>query len=127
MINEDYPLLRAWIANDPYHDGVLWANDWQGVGAFAVCDDEGPTMFVKLVAEPPAMRMVIQFCPSPHRVARAILCHFDKVREIVMLTGARSIVFDSQSPRLIAFLRKAYGFSRVGESDDYRLFIQENK
>jgi len=110
--------LALLIAAEPDHKGFLpefWFE--RGRVSFVIEDKVGAVMYVKLVPEPPVMRLYIQFCDEPSRVAKAMLKHFSEVRQMVKLTGADSIMFDTQNPKLAAFCSKSFGFERVKDSD----------
>jgi hypothetical protein len=123
--HSDREQLAAWIAQDPEHKDSFLPEFWyeRNRVSFVIEDGQGAVMYVKLVPEPRAMRLYIQFCDDPSRVGKAMLRHFSAVREMVARTGATSLVFDTRNPKLAAFCSKAFGFSRVGESADYRLSL----
>ena len=120
----DLPLLSEWVENDPAHKGVLTPSVWfdpRGI-SFVVEDvDSQPVMFVKFVAENRQMRLYIQFCPEPKRVAKAMCRSFPAVKSMIEKTGARAIVFDTLNPNLAHFCSHRFGFERVGETNDYRV------
>lgn len=117
--------LASLIEADPEHRGVLISEWWyeRGRVSFVIEDAHGAVLYVKLVPEPPAMRLYIQFCDDPSRVSKAMLKHFGEVKQMVKNTSAERIVFDTRNPKLAAFCSKAFGFERVGKSDDYDLHL----
>ena len=120
----DREQLAQWIADDPEHKDLFLPEFWyeRNRVSFVIEDKSGPVMFVKLVPEPPAMRIYIQFCHDPSRVAKAMLRHFSEVKVMVRRTGAKMIVFDTNNSRLAASCERLFGFQRITESD-YSLHI----
>jgi hypothetical protein len=126
LTQDDRAILAAWITDDPFSDGRKYVDFWYDPKQFAVCaaDEKGPVIYLRFEAQPPEMRIHMQFCVETRRIVRIMLMDWDEVRELVVSTGATGIVFESQSPKLVAFCEKAYGFKRVGESNDYWLDLQ---
>lgn len=120
----DFDLLSEWVEHDPAHKGILSPSFWFDPRwiSFVVEDiDSQPVMFVKFVAEQGAIRLYIQFCPEPKRVAKAMCRSFPAVKTMIEQTGARAIVFDTLNPNLAQFCHRHFGFERVGETNDYKV------
>ena len=116
----DRDLLSSWIELEPEHRGFLPEFWYERNRVSLVIEDRnGPVMFVKLSPEPPSMRLHIQFSPDPSRVAKAMLKHFAEVKKFITNIGAEYIVFDTKNPKLAEFCSKAFGFIRVGDTEDY--------
>jgi hypothetical protein len=121
--------LASWIENDPFHKDIFWADYWfqKGFVSFVVEDELGSVMYVKLIPEPPAMRVSIQFCDNPLRCAQAMLKHFWSVVGMVKKTGANALLYDTKNYKLAAFCTDAFGFLPDGLTEqgifNYRLFI----
>lgn len=123
----DRSLLQGWIAEDPWHKDTFLPEFWYEKDriSFIVEDDLGPALIVKLVPEPPAMRLFIQFGSDQKRSAKAMLSNFDQVKSWVQKTGASSIIFESTSSTLIAFCKKAFKFNQIEDKDDYQLILNQ--
>lgn len=123
LTQADKAVLVDWISTDPFNDGRKYPEFWYDPKQFSVCaaDEKGPVIYLRFEAEPPKMRIHMQFCLDTRRIVRIMLMDWDEVRKLIESTGAKAIVFESQSPKLVAFCEKAYGFARVGESNDYWL------
>lgn len=125
IAQSDYDLLATWINDDPAHRGVLGPEFWfdRRRVSFVIEDKEGPVMFVNFVAQPPAMRLYIQFCSDALRVAKAMYKTFAAVKKMIQKTGAQQIVFDTQNPKLANFCSRAFGFERIMDSNDYQVSV----
>lgn len=119
----DRTLLEKWIESDPHHAGVLTADSFYPL-SLAVEDERGyVAMFILMAPHPPDMRLFIQFCPDPHKVAKALLRGFPEFIEMVKPTGAEALLFDTKNEKLAAFCQRAWGFEPLGNSD-YRLLLE---
>jgi hypothetical protein len=121
---DDYNLLSEWIDNDPYHKGLITPEFWYSIFSVVVSDDLGPVGFIALWPDPPYMRVNIQFCSNPKRVAASFTQGFDEVGQLCLSAGAKGILFTTESPKVAAFCIKRYGFERVKDTNDYLLPIQ---
>ena len=122
---EDEPLLSEYIQGDPYHKDTTTAVFWYQNYSIVAEDEKGVVIFIRFDAEPPLMRIHMQFCPNTKRVARIMMRDWAEVRQLIEAAGAKGIVFESTSPRLISFCEKAYGFKRMGETNDFRMYLVE--
>lgn len=127
LTHADFVPLAELLAFDPAHKDILTPDFWFQKKQFscALCDEKGVVVYMRLGAEPPAMRIWMQFIPDQRRVARAMLKDWAEVRSLIVKAGATEMVFDTVNPKLAAFCCKAYGFRRDGQSNDYRLLLQE--
>lgn len=125
---EDFPQIDYWISLDSDHIKKGMTHEFFTVNVCFVVEDElGPVMYIRLDPELPiSMRVHIQFeAGNESRTARAFIKGFPKVQEEIYKTGARRMVFDSVSPKLTAFCERMFGYTRVGETDDYELMLGE--
>lgn len=130
---EDKPRLAEMIAKDPYHAGKLtpefflgeiwdavnskWLKD-PTIECAAVEDDDGTVFYVRYNR---AFRMSIQFDKDlKFRNRKSLLEAFPVFKNMAKTSGFKEIVFDSESPALVAFTKKRMGFKA---SPDYVLPI----
>jgi hypothetical protein len=125
--NLDLPTLTNWIARDADHSarGVT-ADFFQQPISFAIDDDKGPIMYVRLEPmDSEIIRLHIQFDEGERRrTAVALARHFPQVRDLIAQSGCRYIVFDSVSETLVRFCQKHFGFINLPDTSDYFLDIK---
>lgn len=125
VIPGDRPLMEQWIAKDPDHRFKGMCSDFfftPGTMSFVIFDEDGPALFVRVDPEPPeSARVHIQFSDNEVRSAKAMLRGWPEFMERVYGCGIRRMVFESNSPKLINFCQRCFGFQRVGTSHDYEL------
>jgi hypothetical protein len=123
----DRPLIDEWIEVDEDHKSKGMTSDFfyeKGRISVVVEDEQGPTMYIRLDAEPPTMRLHIEFCPSKRRVARSLLKSYPKFAEQVKKTGATRMVFDTVNPDLARFCERALGFVHVEGTNDWEVSLK---
>ena len=69
------------------------------------------------------MRLHIQFGPDASRVAKAMLKNFPAVKTLIANAGAEYIIFDTTNPKLAAFCTQAFGFTQLGDTNNYVLLL----
>lgn len=118
-------LIQKWIDLDEDHSAKgMKANFFAQPDkvSFCISDSSGPVMFVRLDTEYPAIRVHIQFGPvGTSRISKALVREFGAVRDQLIRLGAKKLIFDSVSPRLIRFCERLWGFKRIGETNDWEL------
>jgi hypothetical protein len=124
---DDAPVIDSWIEVDEDHKqkGMTSAFFFeQGRIALAIEDEQGPTMFIRLDAEPPTMRLHIEFSQSRKRVARSLLKNYPTFSEQIKKTGAEKLVFDTVNPDLARFCERAFGFVHVEGTNDWEISLK---
>ncbi len=125
---QDIEQLSEWIAADPYHfhqgQPQWWLTGVEGsLLAFCLMDDRGPLSYVRLNAEGEYVRIHTQFAPesvvSKRRLVVGMIGCMNVLIELYK-PKTKGMIFDSESPILITFMGKRFGFKPVG-SNDYRL------
>lgn len=121
-IIQDIPKLSEWIQHDPYHKDhldPLWWLTGQGFLSYKVVDEEGIIFFMRTDKES-RLRLHTQFAPesevSKKRAATALVWGLPAMVSLARQEGLTSLVFESTSPSLIAFMGKQ-GFRSVGNND----------
>ncbi len=115
----DRPQVESWIQAEPEHASNTF--DWYtGDGAKSVIyeDSDGQVLVAKFT---PCLRVDIDFNPtaSASRIGRAVASGLKETAESARQQGFKEFVFESRSPKLIAFC-KALGYE---ESPGFRKVI----
>lgn len=117
MVPEDLPILEMSLAIDPHHVGTTPDFFLQDGTVTKVYEDErGPIMFVRGAVikrfDKKVLRLDIQFVSNEDakRNARAMFSGFDKMSQRAKDNGFEEIYFCSNSPLLIAFCTRRFGF-----------------
>ena len=125
----DRETLLSWIlADDEHREKGLTPDFFFSPGAMqmVIGDLHGPGLFVRIDSEPPdSVRLHIQFSTDQVRSAKSMLRAWPTFKARIAGTGlVHRIVFESASKSLIGFCCRAFGFRRVGETNDYELMIE---
>lgn len=128
ITESDKPTISKWISRDPDHSKKKMTAEFFFVPEtlpFAIEDETGVVMFVRIDLHGAAAVMHIQFDEGERRrTAIALIKSFPIVRDSAKSVGARAIIFDSVSPSLIAFCKKRLGFQALPNvPDHYIAFI----
>lgn len=114
-----------WIGCDPEHREKRMSPDFFyeiGKQAVVLADSEGPGLFVRLDPEAPdSVRLHIQFSPNEVRSCKTMLRGWPDICQCIWNSGVTRMVFESTSPRLIAFCCRVFDFKHVKGSNDYEL------
>ena len=113
---EDRPLVESWIAAEAHHQSNTF-EFYQEVGTKSVmCVDEGGEVFVLKFT--PCLRTDIDFSSTagPARIGKVLAEVINEMTDTAKKQGFKEFVFDSTSPKLIAFCERL-GFQKT---DDYR-------
>lgn len=123
---QDYPLLEAWINEDPHHrismnpefflGQRLAAGNWvpdPRPGCYAIEDERGVVMFIRLSR---AARVHIQFMPMTGmlprtRTAAALLNGMRFLQVGLARAGAEEWIFSTEDPTLASLARMRLGFT----------------
>lgn len=104
LTEEDRPFVENWIAGEPTHTANTW--DWYnqpGTKSVVVEDEAGPILVAKFT---PVLRMDTDFSETdPKRTAKAIVDGLADMEKQAKAQGFHGIVFESESPKLIAFCK----------------------
>lgn len=125
----DRETLLTWIMADPEHHEKGVTPDFffsPDAVQMVIGDMYGPGLFVRIDSEPPdSVRLHIQFSTDQVKSAKSMLRAWPTFAERIAATKiVKRIVFESVTPRLIGFCCRAFGFRRVGESNDYELKLE---
>ncbi len=128
---EDVPQIEAWADADIYHKDQHNAPWWitgNGLLSFRIDDGKGPVFYVRIDdGDGGYARLSVQFDPievvPKVRLVRAMLQTLPKLITGVKDQGYKGLVFDSESPSLIAFMSRE-GFEEVGDGG-YKLTFGE--
>lgn len=127
---DDIQQLSEWIAHDPYHKDYLdplWWLTGNGFLSYCVQDDKGPTMYVRIDQEGDLMRVHCQFASesevSKKRVIRSFAWGLPKMEYLGRQYKMTGFIYKSNSPLLIRYMEKHFGFQSVG-NDDYKLMFE---
>lgn len=119
---EDAPQIQQWTDADVYHNGQHSPDWWitgNGLLSFCLCDDAGSVLYIRL-DEGEYVRISAQFAPADivgkRRLVRAILQLLPKLVEVAKSNGSKGLIFSSESPTLIGFMKKA-GYQDTGDGD----------
>lgn len=122
IIQEDKPRLAKMIAADDHHRESTTPEFFFEPGTKCVVyesDDAEHQMFVRFSN---CLRLDIQFDNEDRLFnAKTILSNFPKVVAWAKQKGFTEIVFDSNSPDLIVFLKRKFGFEPIG--NEFRLTL----
>jgi hypothetical protein len=115
----DIPTIQIWTDADDYHKGQKNPEWWltgNGLLSFALYDDNGPILFVRLDSEKEYVVLNVQFAPvsvvSKIRLVRALLEAFPKIVLLAKARGYEGILFKSDSISLIRFMGRL-GFKEI--------------
>jgi hypothetical protein len=118
LVPEDKSFVEKVIAGEPTHTANTW--DWYnqpGTKSVVVADEEGAVLVAKFT---PVLRMDTDFsASSPERIKAAIVDGLADMEKQARAQGFHEIVFESESPKLIAFC-KTLGYEK---SPSYRKVI----
>lgn len=120
--------INEWRKRDSYHlhqnHPEWWLTGAKGsLLAFCLTDAQGPLTFVRLEEEGEYVRIHTQFAPESIVSKRRLVVGMIECMKVLIgiyKTTAKGMIFDSESPTLIAFMDKHFGFKSVG-GKDYRL------
>jgi hypothetical protein len=109
LSEEDVPRLTEWMQADPYHREINPDIFFEQYTETLVFEDEhGPILFVNLAR---TLRAFVQFAPDQEARSRAALPEaFHFVKKKARDAFFRELIFESISPRVIAFCKKRLGF-----------------
>jgi hypothetical protein len=121
LLHPDTAIIDDWIAKDPDHSAKGMTHRFFLFGlSFAIEDERGPTMYVRLNPEHDAARIHIQFDnDEKRRTALALVREFQLVSDLIKKAGYKRLIFDSVSEPLVRFCQKRFGFVRLADSNDY--------
>jgi len=107
--------VSRWIEADPGHAGKMTADFFLNPGKFhslfAVSDEDGTVMFIRLEAEGNRrMRAHIQFGPDRKRIIRTFREGWPQVAEDAKARGFYNIIFDSCSGALVKWMIQEFKF-----------------
>lgn len=125
---EDLQQLSEWIQHDPYHFHLGQPEWWltgNGLLAFCLMDDKGPLTYVRLDEEGEYIRIHTQFAPESIVPKRRLIVGMLDCMEVLkdLYKDKKGFVFNSVSPKLIAFMQKYQNFESIG-NDDYQLTFE---
>ena len=116
LTKEDQPLLADAIDNDAFHSGWLLTEFFYNPESLSVVlsDEIGPVLVVRMKPSVDhTVKIFIQFTQQDRiRTARVLREGFPTFRETLRKAGFTRIVFDSESPKLIRFV-KQFGFQKI--------------
>jgi hypothetical protein len=130
---DDRPLITDWMSQDidpVHHSGnpeFFYTAAPGSLLAFKVTDEIGTVCFCRLDKEDEAVRWHCQFAPydavDKKRLVQNMLQGVPAMIDWIKKTGAKQVVFDSVSPRLIKFLEQ-YEFQKsLVAENDYALHL----
>lgn len=117
MVPEDLPILELSLAADPHHIGTN--TDFfllDGTVTKVYCDERGPIVFVRGAVirrfDKKVLRIDTQYVSNDDtkRNARATFFGLDTLSKRAKEDGFEELYFCSNSPLLIAFCVKRFGF-----------------
>jgi len=130
----DVGQIREWLAADPWHkedsrnapELMITGN---GLLSYCLQDDKGPLAYIKLTGDDGLVRIAMQFAPPDVVSKRRLTIGLARVgipmiKIFAIQNGYKGIVYESTSPKLIAFCEKL-GFRSVG-NDDYAVLFGED-
>lgn len=118
LTEADRPIVEAWIAGEPTHQNNTFEFYTEtGCRSVIVEDDDGVVLVTKFT---PCLRMDTEFSSNTKRVARAITYGLDEMEKQALSQGFKEIVYESDSPALIAFCERR-GYRK---SSDHRKVIK---
>lgn len=116
----DKSLLAVMIANDEHHkDTTTPAFFFEEGTKCLVYEQEEHRLFARLSN---ALRLDLQFNNNDKLFnAKTILAHFSGLMKWAKDKGFSEIIFCSNSPELIAFMQKRFGFESL--TNEYRIVL----
>lgn len=116
----DRAQLAEWMAADEYHKNsspdLFFDVDTETI---VFEDGNGPVLYVNLSR---VLRAFVQFAPNGEERTRVALPEaFAFVKERARKSFFRELIFESVSPKLIAFCRKRLGFKK--SSDEFKAYL----
>jgi hypothetical protein len=130
----DVEQIREWLAADSWHKDDSrnvpeLMTTGNGLLSYCLQDDKGPLAYIKLTDDNGLVRIAMQFAPTEVVSKRRLTIGLARVgipmiKVFALENGFKGMVYESVSPKLIAFCEKL-GFKSVG-NDDYAVLFGEN-
>lgn len=131
---DDIEQLTEWIKHDPYHEDMLnpvWWITGNGLLAYVIQDQKGPTMYVRVDKDQDKLRIHTQFAPetevSKIRVIKSINFALPRMEEFAKQNNLTSLIYKSVSDSLISFMQIKFRFVPTGDNDYVRLIVEEEE
>lgn len=129
---DDLDQISSWTEKDEYHRDNNCPDWWltgNGHLSFRLNDDQGPVVYIR-IDEGSLYRLSCQFAPvdvvDKKRLIKSIVEILPILLWHVKTRGAKGLMFNSVSPKLVRFM-KTLGFQPSWEHyGDYELGFEEN-
>lgn len=135
VVESDLEKIKNWISQDPYHkdDGINPEHLMTGHGllSFRIEDNIGTICFVRLDADnnnDKYLRIACQFGPESEVNKRRLVVGMARIGIPAVFKFARNrgfigVIFESESPRLISFMKR-FKFESIGRSQ-YAMTLED--